>query len=223
MTDDGTLVVEIVNFGDIKTDYVVTVTNPNMNIVHAIPAQARILEPLETATLTFDIHTAFNLDTGNEFLVQLKSPTGRLYDEIPVPFDTTKHSSKYPWDLQLKNDAATLTEPNNLTAPVITLNGPDLVLLECNVDTYVEQDAEAVDDVDGDVSVIIGGDTVDTTVCGIYTVRYFARDAVCNFSETTRTVKVVCPSPGIEGDINNDSQVDMQDLGRLAANWLVGT
>ncbi|MEN8127457.1 MAG: immunoglobulin-like domain-containing protein [Planctomycetota bacterium] len=223
MTDEGTLVVEIANWGDLKTDYVVTVTQANMNIIKAIPAQSRILDSYEQATLTFDIHTAYNIDTINECAVRLKSPTGRLYDEVSVKFDASKHPSKYSGDLQLTNDAATLTEPNNLTAPVITLNGPELILLECNVDTYVEQGAEAVDDVDGTVAVIIGGDTVDTTVCGIYTVKYFARDAVFNFSEITRTVKVVCPGSGIEGDINNDNMVNMDDLGRLAANWLVGT
>ncbi len=222
MTDDGTLEVDIQNYGDLETDYVVTVTNPNTNIVHAIPAQARILAPMEQATLKFDIHTAFNLDTTNQVLVQLKSHTGRLYDEVFVMFDTNKHQPKYSWDLQLKNQGAELTEPNNLTPPVITLNGSDLILLECNIDSYTEQGAQAVDDVDGTVSVIIGGNTVDTTVCGIYIVKYFARDALCNFSEVTRTVKVVCPGPWIEGDINRDNQVDMQDLGRLAANWLTG-
>ncbi len=81
-----------------------TITDCNMNIVKAIPAQARILEPQEQATLYFDINTAYNLDSTNECLMSLKSPTGRLYDEILVKFDTLKHQSKYSWELQQKNE-----------------------------------------------------------------------------------------------------------------------
>lgn len=110
MSSNGTMVVHIQNYGDIKADYVATVTNCNMNIVEAISAQSRILEPSEQAVLNFDIHTAYNLDTTNECLVQLKSPTGRLYDEVLVKFDTFKHHSKYSWDLQEKNTGTKVTK-----------------------------------------------------------------------------------------------------------------
>jgi len=106
MSEDGTLNVIIQNYGDLKTDYIVTVTEPNPHIIHAIPAQARTLAPMEEATLTFDVYTAFNLDITNEFKVTLKSPTDRLYDEVYVIFDTLKHHSKYSWELQQKNEAS---------------------------------------------------------------------------------------------------------------------
>lgn len=110
MSSNGTLVAQIQNYGDLETDYVVTVTNCNMNIVEAIPAQSRILDPLEQAVLNFDIHTAYNLDTTNECLVQLTSPTGRFYDEILVKFDTFKHQSKFSWELQEKNKGTKVTK-----------------------------------------------------------------------------------------------------------------
>ena len=95
MSRDGTMAVKIGNFGDLKSDYIVTVTNCNMNINHAIPQQSRTLEPYEETTLSFDINTQYNLDTSNECLVTLKGTTGRIYDKVAVGFDTEKHKSKY--------------------------------------------------------------------------------------------------------------------------------
>jgi hypothetical protein len=111
MSRNGTMVVAIENRGDLETDYTVTVTNCNMNILHAIPQQSRTLEPFEIATLGFEIYTAFNLATSNQCLASLTSPTGRLYDEVTVIFDTLKHQSKYSWDLQEKNEATQCDSP----------------------------------------------------------------------------------------------------------------
>jgi hypothetical protein len=77
------------------------------------------------------------------------------------------------------------------TAPVITLNGADTVILECGVDSYVEEGATASDNCDDDVAVVIGSDTVDTSVCGTYVVTYDATDDSGNAAEqVTRTVTV---------------------------------
>ena len=114
MSRDGTVVVKIKNFGDLRTEYVATATECNMNIVEAIPQQTVTLEPLEEAILNFDIHTAYNLETSNECLVQLKSPTGRLYDEVFVKFDTKKHAAAYSWDQLERNeggDTAVCADP----------------------------------------------------------------------------------------------------------------
>jgi len=104
MSREGTMVVEVQNWGDLMTDYVVSVTNCNMNIVEAIPQQTLTLNVSEKDELNFDINTAFNLDTSNECLVQLKSPTGRVYDEVFVKFDTFKHAAAYSWDQLEKNE-----------------------------------------------------------------------------------------------------------------------
>ena len=104
LSRNGTMVVKIGNFGDLKSDYLVSVTNCNMNIDHAIPQQSWTLEPFAEAELKFDINTTFNLETSNQCLVTLKSTTGRFYDKTEVKFDTDKHQSRYSWDLQEKNE-----------------------------------------------------------------------------------------------------------------------
>ncbi len=77
------------------------------------------------------------------------------------------------------------------TAPVITLNGSPSINLSVNTDTYNEQGATATDSFDGAVAVTIGGDTVDTSMVGTYTVTYDAQDAAGNNAvQVTRTVAV---------------------------------
>jgi len=77
------------------------------------------------------------------------------------------------------------------TPPVITLNGPATMTLECGVDSYTEPGATATDICDGNVPVVIGGDVVDTSTCRTYVVTYDATDASGNAAEqVTRTVIV---------------------------------
>ncbi len=84
--------------------------------------------------------------------------------------------------------------PPDVTAPVITLNGPAELTLECHVGTYVEPGATAVDDRDGAVVVTPSG-SVNTQATGDYTVSYAARDAAGNTAAATRTVHVVDTTP----------------------------
>ena len=176
------------------------------------------------AELRFDVNTVDNLQGTHEFLVTLKSPTGMIYDSTWAIFDTQKYDSKSPDELYEQNKGSEVVLPADLVAPVITLNGTDPVTLTCGVDTYVEEGATAIDDVDGTVPVTIGGDTVDTSVNGTYIVTYTAKDSTCNTAQESRTVEVVgtCPTP-LVGDNDFDGDVDLVDLGRLAENWLEGT
>ena len=76
--------------------------------------------------------------------------------------------------------------------PVITLLGENPLNLNVG-DEYVEPGATALDDKDGDITnkIVIGGDTVDTSVPGTYTVTYNVSDRAGNAAnETTRTVNV---------------------------------
>ena len=76
-------------------------------------------------------------------------------------------------------------------APVITLTGPASLTLECGVDTYTEQGATVVDAGDPSVTVVVGGDTVDTSTVGAYVVTYDATDASGNVAaQVTQTVTV---------------------------------
>lgn len=112
MSRNGTLNVLIKNVGDTpgNTDYIVTCTECNMNILYAVAAQARTLAPREESRLSFDIYTKYNLSTANECLVTLKSPTGKIYDSVVVQFDTMKHRSDYSWELQQKNEESVAGE-----------------------------------------------------------------------------------------------------------------
>jgi hypothetical protein len=74
-------------------------------------------------------------------------------------------------------------------APVITLNG-DVNITLTQGQAYVELNATALDNVDGNVSVDING-SVDTTTVGVYTVIYTAIDSANNSANKTRTVTVV--------------------------------
>ncbi len=77
------------------------------------------------------------------------------------------------------------------TSPVIALNGNAIIELNLG-DNYEELGATAVDNVDGSVDVVIGGDTVDVDTLGTYTVTYDATDTAGNEATTvTRTVNVV--------------------------------
>jgi len=126
MSRDGTMVARIANFGDFKSDYLVSVTDCNMNIDPAIPQQSATLEPYEEVDLNFDIHTVYNLDTTNECLVTLKSTTGRIYDSVPVIFDTKKHLSRYSWEQQKKNEGGEGEEcPDHTISDICPCDGGD--------------------------------------------------------------------------------------------------
>ena len=79
-------------------------------------------------------------------------------------------------------------------APVITLTGSATVTLTVG-DTYVDEGATAVDDLDNDVTLDIEVDNpVDTGAAGTYTVSYNVSDSAGNAAtEVTRTVTVNDP------------------------------
>ncbi|MGB0525692.1 MAG: immunoglobulin-like domain-containing protein, partial [Flammeovirgaceae bacterium] len=83
-------------------------------------------------------------------------------------------------------------ETGDITAPIITLNGD--VMMELQVgDVFTDPGATAMDDVDGDISanIVVGGDVVDTSTEGTYTITYNVSDAAGNAAtEATRTVNV---------------------------------
>ncbi|WP_306014468.1 MULTISPECIES: carbohydrate binding domain-containing protein [unclassified Allomuricauda] len=107
------------------------------------------------------------------------------------------------------------TAAEDTTPPVITLNGDATVDLNVG-DSYTEAGATATDDTDGDISgnIVVGGDTVDTSVAGTYIVTYNVSDAAGNAAtEVTRTVNVIAFDDGLltNGDFENGS-----------APWILG-
>lgn len=79
-------------------------------------------------------------------------------------------------------------------APVISLNGEPLIIVGQGR-PYLELHATAMDDVDGEVEVVLSSATVDTDTLGDYTLVYSAEDSSGNQSSVTRIVSVVEPRP----------------------------
>jgi len=76
------------------------------------------------------------------------------------------------------------------TPPVISISGANPLEIELGT-AYAEPGVSASDNVDGSVSVTIGGATVDANTIGDYIVTYNASDAAGNAAiEMTRTVTV---------------------------------
>ena len=75
------------------------------------------------------------------------------------------------------------------TPPSITLNGPNVLTLECKVDTYTELGATGVDSCSGPATVSIS-DNVDTQNTGVYLARYTATDASGNSNLVVRNLNV---------------------------------
>jgi len=85
---------------------------------------------------------------------------------------------------------ATFTVTIDTIKPVITLNGNASVTVEAGT-AYTDAGASVSDSFDVTVSVVVGGDTVNTAVPATYTIKYNATDAAGNVAdEVTRTVIV---------------------------------
>ena len=84
------------------------------------------------------------------------------------------------------------------TNPEISLNGDSVIVL-LQGDPYVEESATVTDNCDQSVSVVIGGDVVDTSVTGVYTVTYDSTDSSGNDADqVTRTVTVLPRFVGLD-------------------------
>ncbi|MGB0937610.1 MAG: immunoglobulin-like domain-containing protein [Colwellia sp.] len=93
----------------------------------------------------------------------------------------------------------TVTEMADTVAPVIALIGEASVTIDQGL-TYTDAGATATDNVDESVTVVVGGDTVDTNTVGTYTITYNATDAAGNqASEITRAVSVVAVQQSLSG------------------------
>ncbi|MEZ4854867.1 MAG: DUF5011 domain-containing protein [Gelidibacter sp.] len=85
------------------------------------------------------------------------------------------------------------SNPEDITPPEITLNGDAIINLAYGTE-YLELNAIATDDVDGDISssIVIGGATVNSTVPNSYVITYDVSDAAGNAAEQVlRTVNVL--------------------------------
>ena len=81
------------------------------------------------------------------------------------------------------------TTPADIVPPVITITGAIVLHVFLN-DTYSDEGATAVDDVDGNLTVTTA-DTVDTSTLGDYNITYTATDSAGNVDTAVRTVSVL--------------------------------
>jgi hypothetical protein len=51
------------------------------------------------------------MEISNKCTVSLKSPTGFLYDQTEVLFNTVEHGTKFPRDLKMKNEESQKAAP----------------------------------------------------------------------------------------------------------------
>ena len=100
------------------------------------------------------------------------------------------------------NAASQVTRTVNVTdsnPPVITLNGATVINLNVG-DPFADPGAIATDPEEGDLSssIVVGGDTVDTTVPGTYVITYNVSDSSGNAAtQVTRTVNVADNNPPV--------------------------
>jgi hypothetical protein len=59
------------------------------------------------------------------------------------------------------------------TPPEISLDGEPIMTLECRIDSYTEPGASVADNCDPVLTVVIGGDAVNTSTCGTVSFRTF--------------------------------------------------
>jgi len=89
--------------------------------------------------------------------------------------------------------------------PVLSLNGPSFISLELG-SPYTELGAEAIDVIDGPLSVIISG-FIDIAIPGEYTITYTATDLSGNVATTERIIRVSEPSALPDLIIENDAEL----------------
>jgi hypothetical protein len=82
---DAELAVTIQNVGDIEADYVVTVTECATGVEQVV-AQSAVLQSLEEAVLTFDLHKDGTFAAGETCQVTVMSTLGKVYDTVQVVF-----------------------------------------------------------------------------------------------------------------------------------------
>jgi large repetitive protein len=78
------------------------------------------------------------------------------------------------------------------TVPIISLSGDSNVVL-LQGDTYLEEGATVTDSCDQSVSVVIGGDVVDSSIIGVYVVTYDSTDSSGNVA--TQVIRAVTILP----------------------------
>jgi len=139
-------------------------------------------------------------------IITFTAPTVATEKILVFRLDTTEEGG-HPNKFITYDCVRVIVQPSigtDTTAPVITLNGESNITLYVG-ETYVEADATALDDVDGNVDVNLTG-IVDTDTVGKYIIIYTAVDTAGNSVSVQRIVNVV------ENDDVNETNTTVQSI-----------
>jgi hypothetical protein len=103
------------------------------------------------------------------------------------------------------------------TAPVVTLNGPNPLLLT-NANRLLTDPGATAWDACGGPFAVTSNHTVNVNYPGTYTITYSATDNFGNTGTNSRLVHVALP-PATPGDLNGDGVVDGSELNTVLANY----
>ncbi len=103
-------------------------------------------------------------------------------------YDATDRAGNHA---QTLSRTVNVVEGADITPPIITIIGENPLVVDLN-GIYQEAGATAMDDSDGNVSVVTTG-SVDMSTLGVYTISYDATDSAGNSVTQTRSVHVSLP------------------------------
>ncbi|MDG1384102.1 MAG: BspA family leucine-rich repeat surface protein [Flavobacteriaceae bacterium] len=197
----------ITNVSSTKTDGAYTIDE----VIPVAVTFSEVVNVIETPTLTLETGSSdavvnYSSGTGSNILIfNYTVAAGHNSSDLDY-VDTSSLALNLGTikDAATNNATLTLVSPgttNSLgankalvidtTAPEITLVGNDIETIEVGA-TYTEQGATATDNYDPALTVVVGGDAVNTAIVGTYTVTYNVSDSNGNSAEqVTRTVSVV--------------------------------
>jgi len=169
----------------------VTVQDASAPVVNA-PANITVAATDQngTANSNDSISTFLTAATANDDVDGTVTVTHNAPDTFPLGDTIVTFSAKDSSD-NIGTSQAKVTI-SDLTSPVIALVGNSAITVNLD-EPYVEPGFTALDNVDNDISgsVIIGGDTVDTSTEGIYTITYNTSDVAGNAAtEKTRRITI---------------------------------
>jgi hypothetical protein len=105
---------------------------------------------------------------------------------------------------------------DDVTAPVITVTGSNPMTHNLGA-AFTDPGATAVDDVDGDITVVATG-TVNINAAGSNTITYTATDAAGNSATATRVVNVVMTRDAILGNYSTTTTCTAYPYNTVATN-----
>jgi len=212
--DTSTLSTSIVTYSCIDLDSPALTADTVNRTVNVIDNVAPVVTANGTNTTNVVVGNAYveqgaacsdNFDISPALFI---SPAENTVDTSAIGITTT--ITYTCTDASGNTDVATIDVVTISTGPLITLNGVDPVTLFLG-QAYVEEDAVCSDDVDVDSIALISGDTVNTSVPGVYTVRYNCSDSDGNnATEVTRTVNVVADAEAPVITLNDEAVINLK-------------